>query len=157
MFKRVRTPCIGVCSTGIGDNVCRGCKRFSHEVISWNAYTEDQRFMIAQRLELFLTQIVKTKFEVFDFKLLNNQLNAQQVRFEESQNAYCWLFALLKAGASQIEQPEHYGFRVLGEWRDLSLTQIREDIDAELFTLSSAHYDRYIAPGVTAEESCESA
>ncbi|HMW48455.1 MAG TPA: DUF1289 domain-containing protein, partial [Cellvibrionaceae bacterium] len=24
---QVRTPCIGVCSTGIGDVVCRGCKR----------------------------------------------------------------------------------------------------------------------------------
>ncbi|MEC7008614.1 MAG: DUF1289 domain-containing protein, partial [Pseudomonadota bacterium] len=35
-LKPIKTPCIGVCSTGIGDSVCRGCKRFSHEVIHWN-------------------------------------------------------------------------------------------------------------------------
>ncbi|WP_226704400.1 DUF1289 domain-containing protein [Microbulbifer elongatus] len=49
IYKKVRTPCIGVCSTGIGDNVCRGCKRFAHEVIDWNAYSEEQRRIIAER------------------------------------------------------------------------------------------------------------
>ena len=38
----IRTPCIGVCSTGIGDAVCRGCKRFTHEVIDWNGYSTEQ-------------------------------------------------------------------------------------------------------------------
>ncbi|MDC1160500.1 DUF1289 domain-containing protein, partial [Luminiphilus sp.] len=28
-FAPIRTPCIGVCSTGVGDVVCRGCKRFA--------------------------------------------------------------------------------------------------------------------------------
>ncbi|MEJ2416782.1 MAG: DUF1289 domain-containing protein, partial [Exilibacterium sp.] len=64
MFKPVRTPCVGVCSTGIGDEVCRGCKRFAHEVIDWNAYTHSQRVLVAQRLESFLVQVVQSKVEV---------------------------------------------------------------------------------------------
>ncbi|MEL0305883.1 MAG: DUF1289 domain-containing protein, partial [Halieaceae bacterium] len=39
----IRTPCIGVCSTGVGDVVCRGCKRFAHEVIDWNGYSPEQK------------------------------------------------------------------------------------------------------------------
>ena len=30
-----RNPCIGVCSTTYGDDICKGCKRFRHEVSSW--------------------------------------------------------------------------------------------------------------------------
>ena len=33
MVNRTRTPCVGICSTTYGDDVCRGCKRFSFEVI----------------------------------------------------------------------------------------------------------------------------
>jgi len=49
--RRERTsPCIGVCSTTFGDLVCRGCKRFAHEVVDWNGYEEDQRLAIWRRL-----------------------------------------------------------------------------------------------------------
>ena len=50
----IRTPCIGVCSTGIGDAVCRGCKRFAHEVIDWNGYSQAQKQAIDARLDRFL-------------------------------------------------------------------------------------------------------
>ncbi len=45
------SPCIGVCSTTYGDLVCRGCKRFAHEVVQWNGYDHDQRDAIWRRLE----------------------------------------------------------------------------------------------------------
>ncbi len=31
---RPRTPCVGMCSTTYGDLVCRGCRRFSHEIVN---------------------------------------------------------------------------------------------------------------------------
>ena len=45
------SPCIGICSTTYGDLVCRGCHRFAHEVVQWNAYDEQQRGAIRRRLE----------------------------------------------------------------------------------------------------------
>lgn len=36
--QTIKTPCVGLCSTVYGDLVCRGCKRFHHEVIHWNGY-----------------------------------------------------------------------------------------------------------------------
>jgi len=45
-----RTPCIGICSTTYGDLVCRGCKRFSHEIVGWNGYDRGQRGAVWERL-----------------------------------------------------------------------------------------------------------
>ncbi len=149
MFKPIRTPCVGVCSTGIGDEVCRGCKRFAHEVIDWNAYTHSQRVLVAQRLESFLVQVVQSKVEVVDAKLLGDQIRHQQIRFNPDQNPYCWIHDLLCAGASQIDDPGSYGFTLLPAWAMEPLTSIRDAIDADYYTLSCAYYERYIAPGET--------
>ena len=45
-----RTPCVGICSTTYGDLVCRGCKRFAHEIDQWNGYEGDQRVLVWERL-----------------------------------------------------------------------------------------------------------
>ena len=145
LHRPVKTPCIGVCSTGIGDSVCRGCKRFSHEVIHWNSYSQEQKRIIDQRLSGFLSQCVSNKLEVTDRALLRWQLQVQNVRYVEHHDEYCWVFSLLKAGAGQIDDSRDFGFEVDLRFRDLSLAQLREEIDSEFMTLSQAHYDRYIA------------
>lgn len=141
----VRTPCIGVCSTGIGDSVCRGCKRFAHEVIDWNGYSQTEKRIVDARLAAFLSLCVANKFVVVDPTLLRWQLEVQQLRFNPQHDEYCWLFTLLKAGASQIKDPHKYGFSVHLAWRGASLTALRDRIDHEFWTLSVAHYDRYLA------------
>ena len=141
----VKTPCIGVCSTGIGDAVCRGCKRFSHEVIHWNSYSPEQKRIIDQRLAGFLSQCVSNKLQVIDKALLKWQLQVQNLRYVEHHDEYCWVFSLLKAGAGQIEDSRDFGFEVDLPYRQLSLAEVREQIDAEFLVLSQAHYDRYIA------------
>lgn len=146
MLKRVKTPCIGVCSTGIGDDVCRGCKRFEHEVIDWNAYAEPQRRIIADRLESFLQQVVSHKIQVTDADLLLTQMQHQQIQFNVNQDPHCWVFALLKAGASQI-RPQEFGLQLTPAWSRKSLLEIKDAIDDDYYALSCAYYDRYIAPG----------
>ncbi len=144
-LPRVRTPCIGVCSTGIGDSVCRGCKRFAHEVINWNGYTEEQKQIVDWRLADFLSTCMRNRFVVTDSSLLDWQLQVQQVRFNPAHDSYGRLFALLKAGASQIQSPEKYGFSIHLKWRDQSLLALREEVDREFWSLSVAHYERYLA------------
>jgi len=142
---KVRTPCIGVCSTGIGDAVCRGCKRFSHEVIDWNAYTEDEKTIVDGRLASFLSLCVQNKFVVTDAGLLRWQLETQQVRFNPVHDQYCGLFALLKAGASQIVDPQAFGFSVQSPWRGVPLAELRDQVDQDFWSLSEAHHQRYLA------------
>ncbi len=139
----VKTPCIGVCSTGIGDAVCRGCKRFSHEVIDWNSYSLEQKRLIDRRLGEFLAQCVSNKLQVTNTALLRRQLELQQVRFVPQHSEYCWVFSLLKAGARQITHCRDYGFELRPQYQGIALPGLLEQIDLEFYALSSAHYERY--------------
>ena len=142
--RKVKTPCIGVCSTGSGDAVCRGCKRFCHEVIDWNSYSEEQKVVIDRRLSDFLSQCVSNKLRITDRALLQWQLRVQQVDYTEHHDEYCWVYSLLKAGSSQIERSADYGFEVDRRYADTPLTELREIIDQEFYILSEAHYQRYM-------------
>jgi len=145
MFERpVKTPCIGVCSTGIGDSVCRGCKRFCHEVIDWNSYTTQQKRIIDRRLSGFLSQCVSNKLQVSDKNLLQWQLRVQQLPYRSDHDEYCWVYTLIKAGGSQIGATADYGFTVDRYYRDMPLPELRELIDQEFYILSEAHYERYM-------------
>ncbi len=143
--RTVKTPCIGVCSTGIGDRVCRGCKRFAHEVIHWNSYNNEEKLIIEQRLSLFLSQCTRNKLQVIDASLLRTQLESQQIAFPEHRDVYCWAYCLLKAGGSQIDDPAEYGLMIDAEYRDFRLDKLRIIIDEEFFTLSDAYYERYLS------------
>lgn len=141
--QKVKTPCIGVCSTGIGDSVCRGCKRFAHEVICWNGYTDGQKQIIDGRLASFLSQIVASKLIVVDQNLLTWQLDTQQIPYPAYKSPYIWAYELLRAGASQIEDLSHYGLQLQAAFEGHPLKQLRLLIDEEFYLLSKAHYQRY--------------
>jgi predicted Fe-S protein YdhL (DUF1289 family) len=145
--QRIKTPCVGLCSTVYGDLVCRGCKRFHHEVVSWNAYDEEGKRSVWLRLEQLLAQVMAAKLEIFDADLLRRQLESRQIRFVADQSPYCWAYQLIARGARVIQQLEAYGVVLLPEFRDWSLPELRDAIDREFFLLSEAHYQRYIAPG----------
>lgn len=144
--QRIKTPCVGLCSTVYGDLVCRGCKRFHHEVIGWNGYHEEQKHAVWMRLEVLLVQVMTAKLEVFDAPRLRRQLEQRQIRFVPQQSPYCWAYQLIARGARAINQLDAYGLALLPEFRDWTLPQLRDAIDREFFLLSEAHYERYIAP-----------
>ncbi|WP_084303333.1 DUF1289 domain-containing protein [Phytopseudomonas flavescens] len=144
--QRIKTPCVGLCSTVFGDSVCRGCKRFHHEVINWNGYSDEEKQAVWLRLEMLLVQVMTAKLEVFDEALLLKQLEQRKIRFVPHQSAYCWAYQLLARGARVITQVDAYGISLLPEFRDWQLPDLRDAIDREFFLLSEAHFERYIAP-----------
>jgi predicted Fe-S protein YdhL (DUF1289 family) len=144
MNQRVKTTCIGVCSTGIGDIVCRGCKRFAHEVIDWNGYDEAQRQLVVNRLDAFLATVVNNKIDIVDEEKLLYQIRYQQLKIDLDLSPARWVYELLRAGAAQIQDPNVYGFRLKPDWQRFSLEEIKQFLDQDFFTLSSAHYERYI-------------
>lgn len=143
LLARVPTPCIGVCSTGIGDVVCRGCKRFAHEVIHWNTYSDSEKQLIDARLDEFLSQVVGNKVQLFDVLLLERQLQALQIRYATHKHPHVWIFQLLRAGASQINDCTAFGFALQSGFAAMPLTDLRDQIDREFFVLSEAYYQRY--------------
>jgi predicted Fe-S protein YdhL (DUF1289 family) len=43
-------PCIGHCTTALGDDVCRSCKRTFEEVTRWPELSDTERMQINQRI-----------------------------------------------------------------------------------------------------------
>ena len=124
--ERSSTPCLGICSTTYGDNVCKGCKRFVHEVISWNKYTTKERELINLRLESFKVKILADRFTVNDPALLASQLENNGIIFNQSLDPLTWIFDLLRATGSQKIDLNDFGVSLKIDVRlsDLSLSLI---------------------------------
>ncbi len=119
--QRIKTPCVGLCSTVYGDLVCRGCKRFHHEVVNWNLYDDEQKYAVWRRLEILLVQVMAAKLEVFDPARLRQQLEQRSIRFSPEQSPYCWAYQLIARGARVINQLDAYGMVLLPEFREWAL------------------------------------
>ena len=142
MSKSVKTPCIGVCSTVFGDEVCRGCKRFQHEIIKWNAYDDIEKRSVLNRLELLKVQIMQSKVMIIDEDLLRSKLHDYKVKFDEESDSLCWVFDLLRSGSQSIADPSEFGFDLINS-SVLNLSELKKVMEEELFQLSEAHYQRY--------------
>src|SRR5690606_2009008 len=107
--SRLPTPCVGRCSTVFGDLVCRGCKRFLHEIVDWNAYDESRKAQVWGRLEQLLVRVMEKKLVIQDAQLLRHQLERRQIRFVPQLSPYCWAYQLLAHGARHIRRLDAYG------------------------------------------------
>lgn len=142
MSKSVKTPCIGICSTVFGDEVCRGCKRFQHEIIQWNGYDDVAKRSVLNRLELLKVQIMESKIHITDESLLKAQLLEFKIKFEEDNNSLCWVFDLLRSGSQSIVSSTDFGFELIDNSVS-NLSELKKVMEEELFKLSEAHYQRY--------------
>lgn len=140
-FQPVPTPCVGICSTTYGDTVCRGCRRYLHEIIDWNRYSADQKRLIWRRLDGLLAQILPRYFDIQDAEQLKQQMLLRQIRLREDGNPWSWLHLLLKNASRQITDLSLFGVVRL-DTSGMSLYELKELANEELHTLASAYYDR---------------
>ena len=141
MFKtRSTTPCLGICSTTYGDDVCKGCKRFVHEVISWNKYSSHEKELVNSRLEEFKVLILKERFAIEDPEIFKLKLNENAINFNNALDPLTWIFDLLRAAGSQNLDRSQFGIKVLINYDP---KKIKDEINDELLELSEAHHQRY--------------
>ena len=127
----------------MGDRVCRGCKRFAHEVIDWNRYTHAQKSAVDSRLQQLLTQVVQSYVAVVDGELLQRQIARHKIASAAHRNLHCRAYDLLRAGASQMLRLQDFGLQARYDVNKRSATQLKEAIDADFRVLSEAYYQRY--------------
>ena len=142
MERKIKTPCVGICSTTYGDEVCRGCKSFQHEVIQWNSYSDQQKEIVWNRLEALKVQIMKTKFNIIDESKLKSSLDTYNINYYSAVDPFCWVFDLFKQASQSIKDFEEFGLKYLLEEK-ISPEEIKKNLEEELFVLSEAHYQRY--------------
>ncbi|MCH8543382.1 MAG: DUF1289 domain-containing protein [Alcanivorax sp.] len=141
-LKRVRTPCIGVCSTVFGDTVCRGCKRFAHEVVNWNGYSDAEKAVVWRRLDSLLKLVVGNYIEVVDPQRLQAAMEYQNLRFQSEMSPEGWVPDLLKAAGHQNLDYPAFGLRLLVDPAEYSPRALYDLLSAEFYALSRAHHER---------------
>jgi predicted Fe-S protein YdhL (DUF1289 family) len=137
------TPCVGICSTTYGDLVCRGCKRFAHEIVGWNSYAEPQRDAIRARLDQLREGSVREHLQVTDVALMR----ASAERFvvpglgdiSDMQVAYA---VLLRSRGSLADLIDMGVGPVPGSSSAHSPRDLLRMIDEEFMQRSRAHYER---------------
>lgn len=137
---RSTTPCLGICSTTYGDDVCKGCKRFVHEIIGWPKYSQEERALVNDRLEKFKVLILQDRFKVHDSDLLQIKLKENAISYNNSMDPLTWIFDLLRAAGSQNLDLEQFGITSLKNYDPM---KIRDEINKEFLDLSEAHHQRY--------------
>ncbi len=138
--KRSSTPCLGICSTTFGDEVCKGCKRFAHEIVSWTKYSEQEREIVNDRIEKFKIIILQNRFKIVDSNLLATKLQEKAINYNHSLDPLTWIFDLFRAAGSQSFNLSEYGIKELVNFEPKT---IKDEINDELLELSEAHHDRY--------------
>ena len=141
--NRSSTPCIGICSTTFGDDVCKGCKRFSHEITNWGKFSTDERAVVNSRLEQFKTTILEEKFTISDSELFESKMNEFSINFNSSLEPITWIFDLLRASSNKDLNVNDFGVEILPAFSDLSLIELRDLINQEMLQLSEAHYYKF--------------
>ncbi len=102
MSREITTPCIGVCSTIYGDDICRGCHRSYDEIIEWNALSLAKKSSILDRLEKLQIKHCSAYLHVSNKKLLLTQLNKLNIRFRDNCDPIALAYQLFRQDTSNI-------------------------------------------------------
>ena len=142
-MKRRPTPCVGICSTTFGDLVCRGCKRFSHEIVDWNSYDDSQKEIIWERLEKIKEQVVGQIVKRKDEKLFQSAIEAQKINEQQEHQATYVLLQRLVRHSKQLSFAglENASPDYEGNEEEIDSLVTLQQIDKEIVVRSRAFYE----------------
>lgn len=143
MPMRVPTPCVGLCSTTYGDSVCRGCKRFAHEIIDWNRYSESEKASVVARLDQLIGDVVSRYLLILNPEDVRSALISAGLRYRADQSPAWWAFDLFRQTKGRIGQLGRCGLQLLPEVKSLEPWAVWDAMNAEFLAISEGHYERY--------------
>ncbi len=140
---------MGICSTTYGDLVCRGCKRFAHEIVAWNGYAPEQQQQIWTRLNTLRDEVIVHRLRVSDTRVyqqycehhnLADSFDAGAV-FNVLGHLVVSSSALVEAGlVARLGPDEDQSTTVADD--DTSALSVMRRIDREIYAHAQAHYER---------------
>lgn len=131
------TPCAGRCSTVFGDNVCRGCRRFSHEVIQWNSYSSAERMAVWARLDAQLDQILVPMLALADMQQVAQFIQSKRVRVLASASRGRLLYQALKICEKNKNLAEESGLGITAK----QVKPTWQRFEQRVLALANASYD----------------
>ena len=145
-----RTPCVGICSTTYGDLVCRGCKRFAHEIVQWNGYDATQQDAVRERLTRVRNEVLDALLICDNHSMLQEALSdAGLTDLDEKEGQYQLLRfmvrreqSLASVGLSLAVEATGRAAPNLQPTPELDTLHAMQLLDSESFQRAKAHYER---------------
>lgn len=131
------TPCVGRCSTVFGDSVCRGCRRFNHEVIQWNTYTPEQRLAVWKRLDAQLDQILVPMLPFAQLKHVEGFISSKRVRVLDAAPKGRKLYHALKICEKNRSLADESGLGISSK----QVKPLWDEFERRVLALATASYD----------------
>lgn len=131
------TPCAGRCSTVFGDSVCRGCRRFNHEVIKWNTYTAEQQTAVWKRLDAQLDQILVPMLPFADIWHVEGFVLSKRVRLRDDASKGRKLYHALKICEKNRHFTDDSGLGI--HYKDVR--PLWQEFERRVLALATASYD----------------
>ncbi len=138
MNPSTESPCIGICSTVYGDDICRGCKRHYLEVIDWNRYDAAQKQAINARLQQQIETITALFVVIEDPRKLKTQLDKIALRPPIYLHPLCWAYELLRLKSQHITTLSEYGLRARPPYDALTVNGLFTALDDHLYKFVTA-------------------
>ena len=145
MATRRPTPCVGICSTTYGDLVCRGCKRYAHEIVQWNGYDEAQQQLVWQRLKSMRDEVLGQVVECVDQQRFQNYCQHAELTASQFNDL---LYSAVVHLVQNTRSLAVAGLDFSEAWRPGKQTTETDSLaalqtlDAESFVRAQAHYER---------------
>ncbi|TDX30936.1 hypothetical protein DFO67_104197 [Modicisalibacter xianhensis] len=132
MTQRIASPCVGLCSTTVGDTACRGCQRSDIEIRDWFGYDEQERRRRMDELDRLRESVAGEFLRVTDEDMLASQLVRHRIRFRDRQPPLSRAVELLRVGRTRIVDLSRYGLQPAGKGLPLSADKLYESISLAL-------------------------
>ena len=117
--------------------VCRGCKRFSHEIVDWNGYNADQQQRVWSRLSELRDESVRACVRVHD---KNRWRRATEPITDLKPMAFAPLVLTVLRNVEQT--PIEAGLKPVGLPHDALASDVLRSIDRDFYIRSTAYYER---------------
>lgn len=131
------TPCAGRCSTVFGDSVCRGCRRFNHEVIQWNTYTAEQHTAVWKRLDAQLDQILIPMLPFAEITQVEGFILSKRVRLRGDASTGRKLYHALKICEKNKNLAPESGLGI----QPIQVKPLWQEFERRILALAKASYD----------------
>ena len=131
------TPCAGRCSTVFGDSVCRGCRRFNHEVIKWNTYSLEQQSAVWHRLDAQLDQILVTMLPLANIEVAEKFVLSKRVRLRDDASKGRKLYHALKICEKNKNFADESGLGIQSK----QVKSIWQEFERRVLALATASFE----------------
>ena len=121
--------------------MCRGCKRYAHEIVDWNRYGEDQHDVVRERLTQLRDASVSEFVDVRDEVALREAAETLRLRALSQCTLLTLVYEVLRR-TPRIPELHVIGLARSGFAAEISPERLFGAIDREFYTRAVAGYER---------------